>query len=206
MGIQQIAAVVRWNGSAWYLQNDVDHSPIWVSSVSIVQRSYGTRLNIGYGAVSKVGAITLQPDNALLADGYCAGGAEAGLDGTDFELFRDIDIQGQIHWNGTAFAADYAQAAFPVTVENLGGGMCRVHHTPVSFAERVPMLTARNSFYANPKIGMFGAEFFDIQFQVTTPDSSCVCLFKRFGRSSVSPSLGYSNLNGNYWLLGTMLV
>ena len=51
---------------------------------------------------------------------------------------------------------------------------------------------------------MFGAEFFDVQFQVTTPDQYCACMFKREGRSAISPYAGYTNPDGNYWLIGTM--
>lgn len=206
MTLQHIAASVRWTAATgWYLQNDAEHAPIGAVGVSIVERPYGLRLNIGFASTAgKVGSITLQPDNALLRAGYCAGGAECGLSSVDFELFRQFDIQGQVRWDGARFVIDYPSAHFPVTVENLGSGMVRIHHQAVSFAELLPSLSTRNGYYPGSKIGMFGADFFDIQFPVTTPDAYCACLFQRSGRSSVSPYAGYANADGNYWLTGTM--
>lgn len=198
-----IAGVVRYtSATGWYLQNDANHAPIGLSSVGIINGML--RLNYNFTA-SKVGALSMSPDNILARKGYAVAGAGVGKTAADFELTRDIDIYGQVSFSDGAWVISYQNENYPLSVIDMGGGVIRICHESISPGNLPPMLTPRIGGVES-KIGLFTTTYFDIHFSAIALTSECLAIFRRGGQVVVDPSMGYPYPDGNYFVSGVMSV
>lgn len=198
---KNIFAVVRYTpGMGWYIQNDVDHQSSGVASASL---SASGLLRIDYNfTATKVGYLTLQPDNVLLGLGFGAGGAGVGLNAAEFQLGRSIDISGAVAINGGATGVDYPSTP-GISCAFVSPGVVRVTH-PAVYPDVMPVQLTRRAQSAGGSIGQYGDTFFDVHFDSTVGLQQL--LFKRSGVGLWPASKGYPDTDGNYFLSGVMHV
>ena len=198
---KNIFAVVRYTpGMGWYIQNDVDHQSSGVASASL---SASGLLRIDYNfTASKVGYLTLQPDNVLLSLGFGPAGAGVGLGASEFQLGRSIDISGSVSLvNGTP-CINYP-SMHGISCALVSHGVVRVTHPSVYPDVMTTQLTRRMQS-GGGSIGLFAETFFDVHFDQATGAQEL--LFKRSGVGLWPASKGYPDVDGNYFLTGVMHV
>jgi hypothetical protein len=204
-----IAGVVRYTSAlGWYLQNDENHKPIGISSVSVV----GGKVRIVYDfTATKVNTLIITPDDILAKKGFLVAGSGVGLTATDFQYSRLVDIYGRIYYNGAEFAFDAGTTAeYGMILEVSAAGVIKINH-PNDNTGVLPVLVSGYADSHNPQIRYISDTAFEIMWfdkdtgaHITTFDDKCRAWFKKGAYLIPNAVDGYQYEDGNFFVFGIM--
>lgn len=101
-GYEMVAGILRFNGSTWELLDDAGHTPVGVSSVSVIggatNRSIQLTFNKTYSEVLTGGA---HGDSEFLKRGVRFAEASMGLNTMDIHSYVDA-LQDRLTWNNSS--------------------------------------------------------------------------------------------------------
>lgn len=197
-------AILRYDSvTGWHVQKDAGHEPCGISGVGVVGGMLRIYLDF---ASEKVGVWSLIPDDCLAKYGYRSNTGQMGTECADLSLPREIDIEGFVYWNGSAFVMDSANPCQPCTVENVtpaGGPVtARIHHDAIKRSTMVPMINMLEGGWSAVRCSGWNATSFDVVMPQPTYDTGCKFSFTRKGSDEAFVENGYANPDGNLGVSG----
>jgi hypothetical protein len=208
VNISPVGGVIRQNNAGqWFVQNDVDHKSVGISSVGIVNN----KLRVNYDITAKnVITLTMTPDDAMLKRGYVVAGASVGLSAADFSVGRIMSAYGGATYSEQykSWVVAYNSPEYKISFEDRGNGTIRIYHGD-NFDLIPTQLTARDGGYI-PKLGIFDKDYFEVSFykedgeKVTRFDSKCNFLYTREGYREINIATEKFLESENFWINGMM--
>lgn len=208
--IKMLTGIIRNSGSGWGFINDSDHEPLNMSSVE-VNESGQIVVNYGFTA-KKVLSLIATPDETF-AQKYTIGGS-VGKDKVTFNVFELAHtIGGAVSYNQSTDTWSITYSTFTnVSFDSTTGKLTLTHETISGIGSAQRYLINADGRNCDVKVNSATDSTIELIFLdssgnvITTPSADMYMYVTRDINTRLVNATNISDANGNFWIMGVMLV